>query len=264
MLSCKSYAKVNVFLKIIGKRGDYHEIKSRFLKIESLHDIFTFKLKSVKREFELFGEFGCELHNNTIYKAYKFLKEYKNDKKIDDFFEHYALHVEKNIPKGSGLGGGSSNAATLLLALNKILKLNLSVKELCHIGSKIGADVNFFLYECEAANVEGVGEIVTPIEEDTPKLKLVFTDEFCDTAKVYKTFRENFWNRVDMDLARKLANLNSKEILNSFTPIELNDLLRSALVCYPNLKAFARKGFFLSGSGSTFFEVLDERNNSKK
>ncbi|MDR1460193.1 MAG: 4-(cytidine 5'-diphospho)-2-C-methyl-D-erythritol kinase [Campylobacteraceae bacterium] len=264
MLSYKSYAKVNIFLKIIGKRGDYHEIKSRFLKIESLYDTLTFKPKSFKKEFELFGEFDCELQNNTIYKAYWFLKEYKNSKKIDDFFENYFLHVKKNIPKGGGLGGGSSNAATLLLALNRILGLNLDIKELCFIGSKIGADVNFFLHECEAANVEGVGEIVMPIEDDMPKLKLVFTDEACDTAKVYKIFRENFWSTVNIDLAHELSNLSSKELLNSFAPIELNDLLRSVLVCYPNLKAFAQKGVFLSGSGSTFFEVLDEHDNSKK
>ncbi|MDR0407868.1 MAG: 4-(cytidine 5'-diphospho)-2-C-methyl-D-erythritol kinase [Campylobacteraceae bacterium] len=264
MLSFKSYAKVNIFLKITGKRDNYHEIKSRFLKIESLYDTLTFKPKNPKKEFELFGEFDCELRNNTIYKAYRFLKEYKNSKKIDDFLEHHAIYVEKNIPKGGGLGGGSSNAATLLLALNKILKLNLDKKELCFVGSKIGADVNFFLHECEAANVEGVGEIVTPIKDDAPKLKLIFTNEFCDTAKVYNSFRKNFWSKIDINLAHKLSDFGSKELLNSFNPIELNDLLRSVLVCYPNLKVFAKDKVFLSGSGSTFFEVLDGHNDSKK
>ncbi|MDR3178242.1 MAG: 4-(cytidine 5'-diphospho)-2-C-methyl-D-erythritol kinase [Campylobacteraceae bacterium] len=264
MLSFKSYAKINIFLKITGKRGGYHEIKSRFLRVENLYDELVFKAKKPKKEFELFGDFNCELQDNTIYKAYLFLKEYKKSKIIDDFFEHHALYVEKNIPKGGGLGGGSSNAAALLLALNKILELKLDIKEICAVGSKVGADVNFFLHECEAADVEGVGEIVTPIKDDIPKIELVFTNESCDTVNVYKVFRENFWSGVDVNLARKMMELSSKELLNSFAPIELNDLLRSVLVCYPNLKAFAREKVFLSGSGGTFFKVLDGHDNSEK
>jgi 4-diphosphocytidyl-2-C-methyl-D-erythritol kinase len=264
MLRFKSHAKINIFLKIIGKRGSYHEIKSRFLRVENLYDMLVFKPKSPKREFELSGEFGCVLQNNTIYKAYRFLREHKSGKKIDDFFEHHALHVEKNIPKGGGLGGGSSNAATFLLALNKILELNLDTKEICSIGSKVGADVNFFLHECKIANVEGIGDIVMPIEDDIPELELVFTGATCDTARVYRVFRDIFWNSVNVNLACRLAKLSSREILNSFAPMELNDLLRSALACYPNLKTFAQKELFLSGSGSTFFKVSDEYDNSKK
>jgi 4-diphosphocytidyl-2-C-methyl-D-erythritol kinase len=263
MLSFKSYAKVNIFLKITGRRGDYHEIKSRFVRIESLHDTMIFKPKKIAKDgFELFGEFDCNLENNTIYKAYLLLKKYKNDKKIDDFFRHNLLYVDKNIPKGGGLGGGSSNAATLLLALNKILKLGLSLEELCLIGGKVSADVNFFLHECEVANVEGIGEVVKPIKDNVPKLELIFTNEACDTTRVYKTFREHFWSSIDTNLANKLINIASGELLNSLEAIKLNDLLRSVLVCYPNLKAFSEKGVFLSGSGGTFFKVANGCNNS--
>ncbi|MDR1554965.1 MAG: 4-(cytidine 5'-diphospho)-2-C-methyl-D-erythritol kinase, partial [Campylobacteraceae bacterium] len=145
-----------------------------------------------------------------------------------------------------------------------ILELKLDIKEICSIGSKVGADVNFFLHECKAADVGGVGEIVIPVEDDVPDIELIFTGEFCDTTKVYKVFRENFWDTVDVNFTQKLAKFSSKELLNSFSPIELNDLLRSVLVCYPNLKASAQKRVFLSGSGSTFFKVLDEHDNSKK
>ncbi|MDR0580121.1 MAG: 4-(cytidine 5'-diphospho)-2-C-methyl-D-erythritol kinase [Campylobacteraceae bacterium] len=264
MLSFKSYAKVNVFLKVVGKRGTYHEIKSRFLRIESLYDMLVFKPKTPKKGLEFFGDFGCGVHNNTIYKAHRFLKEYTKSSLIDDFFEHHALYVEKNIPRGGGLGGGSSNAAVLILALNKILGLNLDIKEMCTIGNKVGADVNFFLHECEAADVEGAGEIVMPIKDDIPKIELVITNKACDTARVYRVFRESFWNSVDTNLAYKMAGLSSKELLDSFAPIELNDLLRSVLVCYPILKVFTRERIFLSGSGGTFFKVLNGYNNSKK
>jgi len=255
MLRFKSPAKLNIFLKITGKRGDYHEIMSRFIRYDGLYDELIFEPKERAKEgFELSGRFDCELQNNTIYKAYKLLRD-KNAKKIDDFFENYTLRVDKRIPSGGGLGGGSSNAATLLLALNKTLSLSLSLDELCFIGSKIGADVSFFLHERPAANVQGVGEIVTPIDDDIPDIELVFTSQACDTAAVYKAFRANFWDKIDAGLAHELSTLDTKEMLSFYSPLALNDLLRGVLVCYPHLKAYAD---FLSGSGGTFFKVKNK------
>jgi 4-diphosphocytidyl-2-C-methyl-D-erythritol kinase len=252
----KSYAKINVFLKIIGKRGSYHEILSRFVRVANLYDEMEFLPKSVcMRGFELRGGFNCELKKNTIYRAYELLHDVVETKKFDDFFAEYFLDVKKNIPFGGGLGGGSSNAAAFLLYINKTLELGLSLEELCGIGSKIGADVNFFLHECEAANVSGIGEIIEPLKDDVPDIRLIFDDAACDTALVYSKFREHFWDSVDEAAAKKLISLSSKEILQKFDNLTLNDLLRSVLICYPSLKAKADAGFFLSGSGSTFFEV---------
>ena len=67
----KAYAKVNIFLKIVGTRGDYHELVSRFIRVENLYDELKFSDKKEDCEFELVGDFGCDLKSNTIFKAYK-------------------------------------------------------------------------------------------------------------------------------------------------------------------------------------------------
>ncbi|MDT8339817.1 MAG: 4-(cytidine 5'-diphospho)-2-C-methyl-D-erythritol kinase, partial [Sulfurimonas sp.] len=71
----KAYAKVNIFLKIIGKRGNYHEIISRFMRVDSLYDELSFAPKQKSGEFEIVGEFSCDTKQNTIYKAYRALLE---------------------------------------------------------------------------------------------------------------------------------------------------------------------------------------------
>lgn len=258
MLSFKSYAKINIFLKIVGHKDNYHEIKSRFIKYDNLFDKFDFiKKDKPKEKFELLGEFNCEMQKNTIYKAYKYLKKYTKSEKIDNFFTHYSLHVEKNIPFGSGLGGGSSNAAVMLLVLNKELKLNIPFNILLEIGKQIGSDVNFFLHDVRFANVSGRGDIVEYFNDDECKLDIITPKIHVDTALVFKTFRKNFFNKIDFKLAEKMLNLKTTQLLSNYEPFELNDLLRSALICYDKLNDFTNDKHFLSGSGSTFFKVKD-------
>ncbi|MDR0761798.1 MAG: 4-(cytidine 5'-diphospho)-2-C-methyl-D-erythritol kinase [Campylobacteraceae bacterium] len=252
----KSHAKINIFLKIVGTRDNYHEIISRFVRVDNLYDELEFLPKPLHiKGFELKGKFNCSIEKNTIYRAYKLLQNAANTKKMDNFFAEYFLSVKKNIPLGGGLGGGSSNAAAFLLYINKALELGLSTEELCGIGSKIGADVNFFLYECKAANVSGIGEIIEPLQDEIPNIELIFDVAMCDTALVYGKFRECRQNDINKTAAQKLTFLNSKEVLEKFDNTALNDLLRSVLICYPSLKPKADTGLFLSGSGSTFFKV---------
>ena len=107
----KSYAKVNIFLKIAGKRDNYHELVSRFVRVHSLYDVISF-VKTNKKAFEIIGDFGCKLESNTVYKAYNLLKAYDG---VEEYFLTHSVKVEKNIPEFAGLGGGSSNAATFLI-----------------------------------------------------------------------------------------------------------------------------------------------------
>lgn len=256
MLSFKSPAKLNIFLKIVGKRDNYHLINSRFVRYEELFDELIFEKKEKQKNgFELSGNFNCEMENNTIFKAYKFLYEYTKNKTIDDFFNDYSLHVKKNIPFGAGLGGGSSNAATFLLALNEILNLRLKKEELYKIGERIGADVNFFLSGYKIANVSGVGEKVHEFEEDETKFELNLINIHADTAKVYKTFREHFFNEIDTKLSFDFMKMCTCKILSNYDAYAINDLLKPLLICYPDIKNFMNEDEFLSGSGSTFFRV---------
>jgi len=249
----KSYAKVNIFLKIAGKRDSYHELVSRFVRVHSLYDTISFKEGSFN-EFTLEGNFGCETNSNTIYKAY--LKLCNISLKVEEFFKTTKVVVDKNIPEFAGLGGGSSNCATFINMVNESCKLHLSKDELSKIGGSIGADVPFFIYEYDSANVTGIGEIVKPFNEEvldivtfTPKIK-------CNTGKIFTTFRDKFYKEISDEEAKKLLLMKSCEILKVLDIKSANDLYEAALDNYPELTpqnyALPANSFF-SGSGSSFF-----------
>jgi 4-diphosphocytidyl-2-C-methyl-D-erythritol kinase len=244
-------AKVNIFLKIVGIRGDYHEISSRFMQVNDLFDVIEFVKKSKsKDEFELIGDFGCKKEQNTIYKAYKLIE----DENVREFFKNYKVVVTKNIPEFAGLGGGSSNGAAFLRLTNRVLNLKLMTSHLASLGAKIGADVPFFVYNYNSANVSGIGEVVEEFDEELLAFETLTPHTKCDTTEVYKKFRESYIDMIDKEFAKTLTKLSSSEILKSYSPKELNDLLPPSLDLYHNLDGY--DGFF-SGSGSTFFRMTD-------
>jgi len=252
LISKKSYAKVNIFLKIVGKRDNYHEIASRFVRVHSLYDVVSFK-KQDNLSFTLEGDFGCDIKKNTVYKAYLLLKEISP--KVEEYFKNYKVVIEKNIPEFAGLGGGSSNAATFIIMVNEICNLGLSKDQLCDIAVKIGADVPFFVYEYDSANVSGIGEIIEKFEEEKLDIE-VFTPEIkCDTAVIFKEFRDKFYKEVQKEKVIKLFALKSTKIIKENSISEANDLYKPAKSIYNEFNKLDKKGWFFSGSGSSFFKV---------
>lgn len=247
----KSYAKVNIFLKISNKRDGYHELVSRFVRVHSLYDNISF-IKSSRKAFDIIGEFGCKMETNTVYKAYKLLEKYDS---VRNFFQSYSVKIEKKIPEFAGLGGGSSNAATFLNMTNKYCNLNLSKDELCEIAVKIGADVPFFVYEYDSANVTGIGEIVEKFDEEILDIEIITPQIKCNTGEIFKVFRENFYKQISNEDANNLLKLKSIDILKQFDIKDANDLFEPALSLYPQLNDYAKKDWFFSGSGSSFFKV---------
>lgn len=253
----RAYAKVNIFLKIVGRRGEYHELLSRFVLLRDLYDEMEFIDKRNNDEFELYGEFGCALESNTIYKAYLSTCRAGYEKELKEFFTCRALQVEKNIPSFAGLGGGSSDAACFLHMINKEANLGLSDKELADIGLFVGTDVPFFVYGYESAHVSGIGEVVEELKEKSLHVETFTPDIKCNTGAVYRAFRDEY--RVDVELAKKMSKINSVELLESYNGVALNDLFRASLRVYPELEKFRKKNWFFSGSGSSFFRIkLDE------
>jgi len=250
----KAYAKVNVFLKITGTRDGYHELISRFMRVDSLYDELHFEPKD-EEAFKIIGDFSCKTEQNTIYKAYMALKKYTDSPSLEKLMRTHAIRVEKNIPAFAGLGGGSSDAATYLKMCNEVLHLGLSQNELAQIGLSVGADVPFFIYGYKSANVSGIGEIVEEFDEECLELE-VYTPkiEIC-TPKVYKMYKEDFYNPIDGFKVDELKHTTSLEILNTMSADEANDLFKPALQLYPALKNHYKKGWFFSGSGSSFFKV---------
>ncbi|MDA3945214.1 MAG: 4-(cytidine 5'-diphospho)-2-C-methyl-D-erythritol kinase [Helicobacteraceae bacterium] len=254
MKSYKAYAKVNIFLKVTGKRGDYHEILSRFVLVNNLYDTLTFVPKE-NDDFVIYGDFNCETAQNTIYKAFKALLEATKSERLKRLMQSHAVKVAKKIPSFAGLGGGSSDAATYLLMCNEVLHLGLSRDELAVIGAKVGADVPFFVYDYQSANVSGIGEIVEAFDEPPLNIKTITPKIEISTPKVYQAFREQFYKELSIDEQIRLSHISSLDALEEMTPEEANDLFEPALLLYPKLEQQHEKGWFFSGSGSSFFTV---------
>jgi len=257
----KAFAKVNIFLKITGTRDNYHKIISRFMKVTNLYDELSFvrknSLQSLKKEFTIIGDFSCKTEQNTIYKAYQALKSFTNSKELEKFMFTHCIKVEKSIPAFAGLGGGSSDAATYLKMCNEILELGLSIDELATIGLKIGADVPFFIYGYDSANVSGIGEIVEEFKEEHLEFDVYTPSIEISTPKVYTIYRKDFFNPIDDFIVEKLKNTKSLDILNSMSIDEVNDLYKPALQEYKELSKYYKDGYYFSGSGSSFFRVKD-------
>jgi len=258
----KAYAKVNIFLKITGSRGNYHEMISRFVKVNTLYDELSFVSKEqtdAKEEaFKIIGDFSCPTEQNTIYKAYFALKEFTNSESLEKLMRTYAIKVDKNIPAFAGLGGGSSDAATYLKMCNEVLHLGLSLNELVSIGVKVGADVPFFIYDYESANVSGIGEVVEKFEEESFYVESYTPDVKISTPKVFQSYRANFYDPIDGFMVEKLKSMPSKEVLKTMSVHEANDLFKPALQEYKELKNHYQNGYFFSGSGSSFFKIRED------
>ena len=243
----KSYAKINSFLKIVGTRGNYHEIVSRFVLRREIYDeIF----------FEKYSGFALEcdnenIENNIVLKA-KFELEkagFKNE--LDEFFASHKIVIKKQIPLGAGLGGGSSNAATFLKMANEELNLKLTRENLMKIGANIGADVAFFASDFNAANVGGIGEIISDFDDEVPAVEILTPNVFCSTPAVYGEFRTNFMDSIDVNLAAKMREMTTAQLLERYENRKLNDLFAPCFKIYPQMDKF--KDFFLSGSGASVF-----------
>lgn len=246
----KSYAKINVFLKIISYENGYHGLISRFVLIENLFD----ELEFLPGNFESFTlKSNIKLENFGIFK--KVLNELENlgfKEILDDFFKTNCLFLDKKIPLCAGLGGGSSNGAVFLKMCNEKLNLNLKKEKLMEISKKIGSDVSFFTSEAKSANVSGFGEIIENFDDEICEVFLTTPNIKSQTPKVYAKFDE-ICNFSDAKEAHNLTKLTTKEILQNYEPNFLNDLYRPVCNLYGN---FIPKNCFLSGSGSSFFKII--------
>lgn len=238
-------------------------LNSRFILAQgSLYDEMCITQKD---SFCIKGDFGCEIQENLIFKAKCALSEYLSQQgKMTLALESLHIEVQKRIPQGSGLGGGSANAGAFLRGVNELLSLGLNQNELVGIAQHIGADVSFFASGLRSANVSGKGERLESMQEAAMECEIYTPSLFCDTKKVYRAFVDSIQNksRQYSPQATQWLNMQSRDILKAhYTQEELNDLFESACVCYPSLKDVAKelgKGWYFSGSGSSFFRLKGE------
>jgi 4-diphosphocytidyl-2-C-methyl-D-erythritol kinase len=169
-----SPAKLNLFLHVVGQRRDgYHELQTLF-QLVNWGDKIRFEA-SEQPGIRLTGNIAVPHSQNLIVRAAEMLRH--DNLGVD-------IHIEKVIPMGGGLGGGSSNAATTLLALNQLWSLGFSLDELAQKGSLLGADVPVFVRQ-QTAWAEGVGELLTPVTLAEDWFLIVKPDCAVSTAEIF-------------------------------------------------------------------------------
>ncbi|WP_104579068.1 4-(cytidine 5'-diphospho)-2-C-methyl-D-erythritol kinase [Helicobacter felis] len=252
------FPKINIFLKLIGREGGYHTLISRLALVkDSFKDWIAVKPSSC---FSLKGDFNCSLSQNTIYKMLQILKNYLKPS-LASCLEQLSIEVQKNIPVGAGLGGGSADAGVLLRELNAHLELGLSLEQCYDIGAQVGSDVNFFISGFSSANVYHFGEVVESFEENPISIEICTPlNTACETPKVYQAFDSL---PPPTKTGESWSAMRSADLLKNFTQSALNDLYRPATILYPILREFEagldpQFKWFFSGSGSSFFRLKEE------
>lgn len=257
MLTYKAFAKINWALSVLNKRNDgYHDIISLMHAID-LYDTLIFEPSS---GIEIQTELPIKRENNLIYKAIIALQQYTGIKK------GIKVTLHKQIPIGAGLGGGSSDAATTLKALNELWGLNLGVNTLQEIGASIGSDVPFF-FNLPLCIVEGRGDIIKPLKIEKSYTLVIVKPEFSISTKwayeflnletelttEYKKINNNIWQLYLLLCEGAYSNFHS-----------WNDLEKSVSRKYPEIEKIKKKLLeagalmsLLSGSGSTVFGVFN-------
>jgi 4-diphosphocytidyl-2-C-methyl-D-erythritol kinase len=180
LLSVQAPAKLNLFLHIVGQREDgYHLLQSVFQLID-LQDTVILKGLSDKKITRVNPINDLDPESDLVVKAARLLQEtYGIDQGVE-------IDLIKRIPMGAGLGGGSSDAASTLLGLNALWNTQLNLNELANIGLKLGADVPFFIHG-QNAFVEGIGELITPVNLPQTDFLLIYPGLGIPTADIFKS-----------------------------------------------------------------------------
>ena len=222
--SLKAYAKVNLYLKVIKKlKNKYHEIETLFCFCD-IYDHIYISSNAKKNKTTFSGRFskGINNNNNTILKLLSILKKYY------EFSDHkFKIKIIKNIPHGSGFGGGSSDVATLLTFFNKSLKLNLKQNIISSICKKIGSDVEPSLNTNVKLLYGANNKILEFKKKPQFNLLLIYPNYSNSTKQIY-LLNKNFSNKKNSDinfLKNNILNLNN---LFKFFNFKGNDLEQSA------------------------------------
>lgn len=264
-IKLKSRAKINLSIDVLGKRQDGYHLVEMIMQTIDLYDLIEVKerqddkiiIKSNSEEIPLDS-------NNLVYKAVDLIKKTFNvDKGLD-------IYIQKNIPVAAGMAGGSSNAAAILVGLNKIWQLNLTNRQLEEIGLKLGADIPFCI-NGGAALAEGIGEKLTSIEGLNRDVSILVCKPnlFVSTKEVYECIdSKDIEKRPDTQfLIKCLKNNEIKQLAeNMFNVLEEVTAVKHPVIqqikdTMINNKAL---GAMMSGSGPTVFGLYENKEDAIK
>lgn len=264
-ITLKSRAKINLSIDVLGKRQDGYHLVEMIMQTIDLYDLIEINekdndqitIKSTSDEIPL----DC---NNLVYKAANLIKKTFNINKGVE------IHIKKNIPVAAGMAGGSSNAAAVLVGLNKLWNLNLSNQQLEKIGLKLGADVPFCI-NGGAVLASGIGEELTPIKGLTKYVCILVCkpDLFVSTKEVYECIDSKDIDKRPNNkfLIECLKNEDTRQLAeNMFNVLEgvtmdKHPVIQQIKDIMTNNRAL---GAMMSGSGPTVFGLYENREDAVK
>ena len=246
--------KINIGLRVVRKREDgYHDLETIFYPVYGLHDELEVE---VAEKFSFLQDgliVDCLPTDNLIYKVYKRMQEHFPQ------IGYVKITFKKNIPFGAGLGGGSSDAAHMAIALNELFNLGLTKQQLAEEVRPLGADCPFFVYNtpCYA---EGIGDKLTPISLDLSGLRLVMIKPACgvSTKEAYAGIKPRGTCEVFNTLCDS-NDFNNLKVLKNLT----NDFEETVCKIHPEIAEIKQRLLgagavyaAMSGSGSTVFGLF--------
>ncbi|HHT9160162.1 MAG TPA: 4-(cytidine 5'-diphospho)-2-C-methyl-D-erythritol kinase [Candidatus Brocadiaceae bacterium] len=256
-------AKINLFLEILGKRQDgYHEIETVMQEV-SLFDYIYMENYDKNVVFTCSNPKLSAGEDNLVVKAVRLLQ---NESKT---YRGVKIHLDKRIPIGAGLGGGSSDAVATLVGLNKLWRIGYDEKQLMSLAGKLGSDTPFFVVG-NTAICKGRGEIVTPYPINVSYNYIIIYPRFeVNTAMVYKNFKNSLTkNLKDVNFFMREFISGNPNKLGAFLHNRLEDVV---FKLYPDLEKIKKAlskfnfcGVLLSGSGSALYGLCKEEMDLKE
>ena len=263
-IQLKSRAKINLSIDVLGKRPDGYHLVEMIMQTIDLFDII--KIFSIEEDKIIIESNSKDIpldSKNIVYKAADLIKNHCNIRK------GIKIYIEKNIPIAAGMAGGSSNAAAVLVGLNKLWNLNLSKEELKVLGLKLGADVPFCI-EGEASLAENIGEKLTKIDglSQDAFVLVCKPDLFVSTKEIYKEIDSKIIEkRPNNKLLIQLLKENNIEMLAKNMYNVLEEVTKEK---YPVIKEIEKVmmendalGSMMSGSGPTVFGLYDNKEQAE-
>lgn len=248
--------KINLGLDVVRKREDgYHELETVMLPVVGLYDIVTVEPKASGVEFRGVGiEVDCPTENNLCVRAARLMQERYNVGGV-------SIVLDKRVPFGAGLGGGSSDATAVIVAINDIYNIGLDKVELSALAAELGSDTPFFVYNSPML-CTGRGEIMTPAKVDLSGLWLVVAKprEGVSTAEAYRGVKPALPTTLLTELLSRPIGEWQGSVKNDFEPhilaahpdiLAIKNLMLDAGAVYASM----------SGSGSAVFGLFRERPN---
>ncbi|MFI3283807.1 MAG: 4-(cytidine 5'-diphospho)-2-C-methyl-D-erythritol kinase [Erysipelotrichaceae bacterium] len=260
-MKVKAYAKVNLCLDVIRrKENGYHDLEMIMVPID-FYDVIDIEV-SKEMKLESSAGFLPVDSRNTMVKAIELLRE------AYQFKENFCIYLTKHIPTQAGLAGGSTDAASVIVAVNNLLKLNMSQEEMMAIGKKVGSDVPFFIIH-EAAVVKGEGEIIEPFTINTDFYLLLVKPRKGVSTKL--AFEGLDFNKALHPNVKQMKDDLIQNNYQNFIQGLVNTLEEPSIRLVPEIKKikddlikFGMDGCLMSGSGSTVFAVTRSKATMQK